>query len=165
VFAPVSCSQSSRRVRKIREPRLAHAQQQLCQTSRTTSSPILSPTALWPGRGIEVAFPQRVEREDLLRDHCDGGQRHAQAGHEADKVLLLELVRRGRGVGVPESSLRPWQDIFSREATQNNEVKSENTADAHVPSSLRVSSAPERSLWIKITQRSQVPKLHYACHT
>jgi hypothetical protein len=88
-------------MRKIREPRLAHAQQQLCQTSRTTPSPILSPTALWPGRGIGVAFPQRVEREALLGDHRDGGQRHAQAGREADKVLLLELVRRGGGVGVP----------------------------------------------------------------
>ena len=66
------------------------------------------------GRSIDVAFPQRVEREDLLRDYCDGGQRHAPVGHEADNVLLLELVHRSGGVGVLESSLRPWQDLFSQ---------------------------------------------------
>jgi hypothetical protein len=36
-----------------------------------------------------MPFLERVQRQDLLRDHRDHGQRHAQVGHEVDKILLL----------------------------------------------------------------------------
>ena len=86
---------------KVRKPCLAHAQQQLCQGSRRddvvpAAFPCAAPAKPRLGRGIGVAPPEGVQRQDLLRDHRDRGQGHVQARHEADEVLL----RRGGGLAM-----------------------------------------------------------------
>src|SRR6266581_4038635 len=73
---------AARRMREVREPCLAHAQQQLGQESWRddvvpAAFPRAAPTKPRLGRGIGVASPERVQRQDLLRDHRDRGQGHA----------------------------------------------------------------------------------------
>ena len=97
------------RVRKVREPSLTHAQQQLRQESGRDD---VIPTALTRttgteprlGRCIGVSSPKSVKRQDLLRDHRDCGQGHVEARHESDKVLLLR--RRGLPVRAAGSRAR-----------------------------------------------------------
>jgi hypothetical protein len=110
---------ATRRMGKIYEPCLPHAQQQLRQESGGNNVVPCAIACAAPakprlGRGIRIPFLERVhvQRQDFLRDHRDRGQRHAQAGHEADKscccagaglrCALPEFVcdeRRGGGAG------------------------------------------------------------------
>ena len=85
---------ATRRMGKICEPCLLHAQQQLRQESGGNDVVPCAIARAAPakprlGRGIRIPFLERVQRQDLLCDHRDRGQRHAQAGHEVDKILLL----------------------------------------------------------------------------
>ncbi len=92
---------------KVLQSCIAYTQQQLGQESGCDDVvPVAFPRATRAeprlGRSVRIASPESVQRQDLLRDHRDCGQGHAQACHEADKVLLW---RRG-GLAVRAAGAR-----------------------------------------------------------